>query len=329
MQTIEELFQAIRAFQESRAILTAVELDVFTAVAAEGETAAVARRIGADPRATGLLLDALAAMGLLTKKAGKYRNTDFAARALTAGADDDVRGAIGHFLSLWETWSTLTGAVRAGTSVADRPADPEQAAARTRAFIAAMHRFAGERAAALVDALGTTPVRKVLDLGGGSGANSIAIARAHGGAEAVILDLEPVTALAREYVADAGLSARIRTTAGDMLAAEYGSGYDLVVISQICHMFSPDENRLVFKKTADSLAPGGRIAIVDFVVDEERTSPRPGVVFALNMLVGTRAGSTYTQSEYARWLAEAGFVDPSEHPLHGQGPATLIVARRP
>jgi hypothetical protein len=111
-----------------------------------------------------------------------------------------------------------------------------------------------------------------------------------------------------------------------MLTADLGTGYDLAVISQICHMFSPGENRLLLRRTAAALVPGGRLALVDFVLDEDRTAPRPGVVFALNMLVATPAGSTYTEGEYEAWLAEAGFVEPAYFPL--QGPASLIVARR-
>ncbi len=147
----DPLQQTIRGFQESRAILTAIELDVFTAVNDGATAPVVARAIGADPRATGMLLNALAAMRLLDKRGETYSNTPMTARYLAAGGQDDSRAAVMHTVHLWDTWAQLTDAVLAGTA-ATHADSASQGVPWTEAFIAAMHKNAGGRAPAVVRA---------------------------------------------------------------------------------------------------------------------------------------------------------------------------------
>ena len=174
----DDLAQAIRGFQDSRAILTAIELDAFTAVAEGASAAQAAAKMGTDPRATEMLLNALAALGLLAKRDGAFHNTPVSARYFVAGSPDDARAATMHTAHLWHRWSTLTECVREGTAVARR--EPREADDRwTGPFIAAMHRNARERAPHVVRAVGTAGVRRMLDVGGGSGAYSIAFAQAN------------------------------------------------------------------------------------------------------------------------------------------------------
>jgi SAM-dependent methyltransferase len=197
----------------------------------------------------------------------------------------------------------------------------------TEAFIAAMHKNARLRAPMVVRAVGVEGVRRVLDLGGGSGAYSIAFAEAKSDLTAEVFDLASVVPIAQRHIAEAGLSARVKTRVGDLEDDTYGAGYDLLLLSAICHMNSPDENRVMFRKALAALAPGGRLVIQDFVLNADKTGPRTGALFALNMLVGTRAGSAYNEAEYVGWLGAVGFADARRVPL--PGPTDLVVARRP
>ncbi len=318
----DELTRMVRGYQESRILLTAIELDVFTAVGEGAPPEAVAKRCGTDRRATELLLNALVALGVLRLATHRYTNAPAAAQFLVAGSPDDARIALQHNLSLWNTWSSLTDAVRAGHTAlrADmRQRDDDW----TVPFIAAMHRGASVRAPLVVEALGAAPVRRMLDVGGGSGAYAIAFAQAHPDLTAVVLDLPTVLPIAESHVGAAGLSRRITTRAGDLRRDDLGRDFDLVFLSSICHMLGPDGNRDLLVRAARALAPEGRVVIQDFILEPDRTEPRQAVLFAINMLVGTEAGGTYTEEEYGSWLMAAGLTDVRRIRL--KGPADLMV----
>jgi (2Fe-2S) ferredoxin len=321
----DELMAQMRAFMESRIALTALELDLFSA-AGKGATAAdvaAARRL--DPSATERLLNALVAIGLMQKRGGVFRSAPVAARFLCAGSPDDARDALRHQLSLWRTWSTLTEAVRAGHAVSS-PEMPGRGDDWTVPFIAAMHRGAALRAPLMAQAVGAGGIRRMLDVGGGSAAYSIAFARVNSTLRAEVLDLPSVLPLADQHIAEAGLSGRVTTRAGDLRRDDLGSDFDLVLLSSICHMLGPDENRDLLRRTHLALSIGGRVVISDFLLDPDGTSPRHAALFAINMLVGTPSGSAYTEAEYASWLAGAGFTEIRY--VHLPGPADLMIGTK-
>jgi len=320
-----DLQDRIRAFQESRPILTALELDLFSALGEGAGAAAVAAKLKTHARATEMLLNALAALKLLDKQNGVFRNTAVSRRYFCEGSPDNARPALLHIAHLWPRWSTLTECVRAGTAVAlDRECAPDED--WTEAFIAAMHRNAAERAPEVVRAVGAAEVRRMLDVGGGSGAYSIAFAQANPALTADILDVAAVVPIAQRHIDKAGVAGRVTPRAGDLRTDPLGRGYDLVFVSAICHMLSPEENCDLLRRSHAALAPGGRIVLQDFILEADKTAPRWGALFALNMLVGTPAGSSYSAPEYADWLAGAGFREI----LHVRlpGPAGLMTGLR-
>jgi len=320
----DSINEAVRAFMPARAILTALELDLFTAVANGASSAHLANRLRSDPRATEMLLNVLVSLNYLEKQKSTYYNTPSSARFFVTGSPDNARPALLHTANLWHTWSTLTDAVNAGTAVAHRARTAEGVIA----FIAAMDRNANERAGAVVKAVTNahSGFRRMLDLGGGSAAYSIAFVRAHDGLHSEILDLPEVVPLTQEYIRKADLSDRISARAGDMLTAALGENFDLILISAICHMFSVKENRGLIQRAAQALAPGGFLVIQDFVLDAEKTAPSFAALFSLNMLVGTRAGASYSEPEYTTWLAEA-YLTNIRH-VRLPGPASLMLAQR-
>ncbi|MEJ2679476.1 MAG: methyltransferase [Gemmatimonadota bacterium] len=322
----DDLRQAINGFRKSRVLLTAIELDIFTAVGDGADAPTVATTLGTDSRATESLLNALAALDVLHKQGTTFTNAPVAKRYFVAGAEDDSRAAIMHTAHLWPRWSTLTDCVREGTSVTTRQSGRGDDA-WTRAFIAAMHKNASVRAPAVARAIGLDGVRRVLDIGGGSGAYSIAFARANDHLEAEILDVAAVVPIAQGHIEQAGLAGRVKTRVGSLHDDAYGTGYDLVLLSAICHMLGPDDNRAMLRKVFAALAPNGRVVIQDFIMDAHKTRPATGALFALNMLVGTRAGSTYSQDEYTAWLHDAGFGDVRLARM--PGPTDLVIGTRP
>jgi predicted O-methyltransferase YrrM len=272
-----------------------------------------------------MLLNALTAMGMLTKQGDTFRNAPVAARYFVKGSPDDAQAATMHTVHLWDRWSTLTDCVRAGTAVSHEEMR-ERGENWTQAFIAAMHRNAVERAAQVVQAVGTEGVERLLDVGGGSGAYSIAFARASAKLQAELLDLETVLPIAQSHIEKAGLASRIKTGAGDLRSGKLGEGYDLVFVSAICHMLSPEENLDLLKRCHTALAPQGRVVIQDFILEADKTAPKSAALFALNMLVGTQAGSSYSEEEYSSWLREAGFQDVRRVRL--AGPSGLMLGTR-
>jgi (2Fe-2S) ferredoxin/ubiquinone/menaquinone biosynthesis C-methylase UbiE len=316
----DELAQSIRGFQESRVILTALELDLFTAIGSGATATQVAAAAGTEARATEMLLHALASLDLVRKEGAVFHNSPVAARFLTAGSPDSARMAMLHTARLWHRWSGLTECVRTGTTTPD-----ERSMESTEAFIAAMHNNARQRAAQLAQAAAAGASR-MLDVGGGSGAYAIAFAQANSQLRAEVFDQPAVLAIAERHIREAGLQERIATRAGDLRTDEFGGGYDLVLISAICHMLGAEENRNLLARVFRALAPGGRVAIQDFLLRADKTGPRAAALFSLNMLGNTQGGASYSEDEYTAWLREAGFGEVQRVPL--AGPAGVLVGRR-
>jgi predicted O-methyltransferase YrrM len=312
----------IRGYQPSRCLLTALELDFFTAVGSGASATDVANRVGTNLRATEMLLNVLVSLRLLEKKDGVFLNTPRSARFLAEGSRDSARDGLMHIANLWPRWSALTDCVRTGQPAKKEPRDESA----VHAFIAAMDRNAREGTLAVLQAVGTENVRRILDLGGGSGAYAIAFAKAVPELQAEIMDLPEVVPLTKEYIRKLGLENRITVRSGDMLSDPLGQDYDLVLLSAICHMFSPEQNRALFRRAYDALSPNGRLVIRDFILEPDKTAPRFGALFSLNMLVGTQGGSSYSEPEYAAWLRDAGFTKVDRVRL--PGPSGLMVAEK-
>jgi (2Fe-2S) ferredoxin/predicted O-methyltransferase YrrM len=316
----DRLDQMIRGYWPSRCLLTALEFDIFTAIGEGGNAAQIGTKIHANARAVGTLLNALVALGVLSKSGEVYKNTPESARFFVQGSKDNHRNGLLHIANIWHRWSTLTDAVRSGTRV---PIGRDDTPEWTRDFIAGMQRNARDRAPLVVKALGMAGVHRILDLGGGSGAYSIAFAKASPEVRCEILDVPEVVPLTTEYVSQAGVSGQVSLRAGDMLHGDFGSGYDLIMLNAICHMFSPEQNRDIFLRARRALAPEGRLVVQDFILNPEKTGPQHAALFSLNMLVSTDLGASYSEAEYTEWMKAARFTEVSRIDLHG--PSSLIV----
>jgi len=318
------ILETLRGFMPSRALLTALELDVFTAIGPGATAPQLATKIHTGPRATEMLLNALVSLHLLAKKSDVFSNTPTSARFLSADSKDNARPGLLHNVNLWDSWSTLTDCLRQDHQVAVSPSGGRDESS-TRAFIAAMDRNAKERAAQVVSAAGNG-FQRMLDLGGGSAAYSIAFAHANPELSVEVIDQPSVVPLTREYIHAAELDTRITVRPGDMRSDELGHGYDLVLLSAIAHMFSPEENRNLLARIYRALSPNGKLVLQDFILDPDKTSPTFAALFSLNMLVNTPAGASYSESEYDSWMRATGFRETRRVRL--PGPANLMIATK-
>lgn len=306
--TAKELMERVRGFQPACIIIAAAELDVFTILSQTPlDARRAARRIGGDERATAILLDALAATGLLRKRQGRYRTPRAVADVLAERGGHCELGMARHLGNCLRGWAQLASVVRAGRPARRRPS-VRGAAEDTASFIRAMHERSGPIAAGLIKSLGRLRFSHVLDIGGASGTWTAAFLRSNPGAVATIFDLPGVIPMARRRMARDGLAGRVRMAPGDFYADPLPAGADLVWLSAIVHQNSREENRALFRKAFAALVPGGQILIRDVVMEDSRQRPAMGALFAVNMLVNTAGGGTYTFGELRDDLAAAGFA---------------------
>ncbi len=301
----EEIREIAYAFQESRVLLTAVELGIFSALDGHMMTAdEVSEKISTDTRATDRLMNALYGIGLLRKVKGKFYNTEPASNFLVEGKPGFM-GGLFHTNNLWDTWSNLTGSVEKGTSVSGDQNKKEKNN-WVEPFIAAMHYRGIKQAKLLAMMIDVSNVKRILDVGGGSGAFSMGFIKREPSIKATVLDLPHVIPITKKYVELAGLTGNFDFIEGNYLTKEFGNGYDLVLLSAIIHINSFEQNKMLIEKCVGALNQNGMVIINDFVMNEDRTEPYHGALFALNMLVGTECGDTYTETEIREWLEAAG-----------------------
>ncbi|HET7480894.1 MAG TPA: methyltransferase domain-containing protein [Rubrobacteraceae bacterium] len=277
----------------------------------------VAEELGMDARAVYVVLSALAELGLLDEEGG-FRLREEHRRTLL---DKEYSGYVGesviHRFELMQSWGRLPEVLRSGEPVEDRTL-PDFGGTAT--FIQAMRRGARPGAEAVArTVLPRLPEgARILDVGGGPGTNAEAFAR--GGARVTVFDRPEVIGQMRDILGRAG----IETAAGDMNESLPEGPFDAIYFGNTSHMYGPDENRALFARMRGSLAPGGLLVIREYL----RGMSEDAALFAVNMLVLTARGGTYTSAEYEEWLRAAGFEEVEILPVPGRG-THFVLARSP
>jgi len=325
---VDGVLGLIRGFQPACVLAAAADLDVFTALGDSPATAAVlAARIDADPRAAEVLLDALAALGLLTKQGDRFAVPSDVAELLTEGSATSILPGVRHQANCLRRWAQLARVVQTGRP-AERTSSVRGEEADCESFIGAMDNFSQIVAPQVVGRLAPLRFQRLLDIGGASGTWTIAFLLAAPDATAVLFDLPEVVPLARERLTRAGQADRVTLVAGDYNIDPMPGGADLVWLSAIAHQNSHQQNRALYAKIYAALAPEGALVIRDVVMDASRTGPLAGALFAVNMLTGTESGGTFTFDEFREDLESAGFRDV-QLLYHDEGMNSLIRARKP
>jgi len=305
---LQDVLSLSRSFMECRVFLSAAELNLFTLLTpAPLPAREVASRIGADSRGLTIILDALSAMGLLDKRGEVYQCSPSASLFLSADAVDSILPMVLHMAGLWRRWSSLTSIVR-GAKVSDQITASFRDIDELRAFIGAMDVIAKPLAPRIVANVAPGLSRTLLDVGGASGTYAIAFLQAVPHMKATLFDKPEVIEIARQRLGKAGVLDRVTLTPGDFYRDQLPAGHDLAFISAIIHQNSPDQNVSLFRNVFGSLDRGGRVVIRDHVMEPDRTRPKEGALFAVNMLVSTAGGRTYTYDEIKACLEQAGFI---------------------
>jgi ubiquinone/menaquinone biosynthesis C-methylase UbiE len=307
----------------------AVQLNVFSQIAAGNGTAAeVARAAQATERGTRMLLDSLVALELLTKAEGRYDLAPLAAEFLVRGRPNYVAGVleIDHELA---SWGGLVESIRSGKpqQSVNQQAEAERFFQVLVRSLHVVHREQGRRLAEALGAGRTPRGLRVLDLGCGSSVWGIAFAEADSRTRVTAQDFPGLLTLTREYAQRHGVEKQYDYLPGELSEVDCGENrFDLAILGHIVHAEGERSSRALFRRVHRALKPGGRVVILDMVPNDERTGPPFPLFFALNMLVLTSEGDTYTLAEYTRWLNEAGFARVETVDIGTHSPA--IVAAR-
>ncbi len=315
------------SFWEASALHAAVKLDVFSAIEEGARTAAeTAASIGADPRATGMLLNALTAMELLHKRAGRYENTEESRRFLVSASPEYVGFIIGHHHHLVAGWHRLDEAVRSGRPVRGSGSfeDPQV----RHNFLMGMFNLASLLAPQVARRIDLTGRHRLLDLGGGPGTYAVHFCRQNKSLEAVVYDRPETRPIAQQIIARFGLGDRIAFQAGDYLADTLPDAFDVVWVSHILHAESPENCAELMAKIHAALKPGGSVLIHDFLLAESMDGPLFPALFSLNMLQGTEAGQAYSRGQVESMLKTAGFTNLAAVAIDSPNDSGIVTATK-
>ena len=327
-QERKKLQELARSYRQSQILLTCVELGVFEALSGRATAAAeLAAALGADLRGLELLLNTATALGWLEKRDGRFSNSALAENHLTSSG-------MGRSLRLesafYRRWGHLAESVRTGKRPEENRRD-EQPDDWVKTFIHALYTASRPIAPAVTEALvlpENCPLR-VLDVGGGHGGYSLALAQKYPLLRATVFELPRVVPVAREIIAQAGLSERVTVQEGDFQQEGLGSGYDVALVFGVLNGEPPEERPALIRKVFEALNPGGLIVLRDAVLDPDRAGPPEAAIFALQMLLATESGGLDTSADWEAWLLSAGFKPPKRLALPEWVGSFLTVAVKP
>ncbi|MCU0303674.1 MAG: hypothetical protein MUC56_06425 [Thermoanaerobaculales bacterium] len=299
---LDQLQRLLWSFAAQRVITVAGRTGILDALADRAATAdELAAVLGLDPLATGKVVRALCAQGLAAAVGERYR--------LTAGLEPyfgrdgaGFRAFLDHSHTMYEAWGANLEPWLRGEGWAS----PERTPERTRRFGAAMRAMGSQIARRVASALDLEGVQTMLDVGGGWGQYSRAICEAAPGVRATVLDIPQVAEAAPASVAGTELEHRVSWVGGDYLETDYGSGWDLVLLANILHQELAPEAAEIVRRAAAATAPSGRVAVVDFAIDDAKREHWFGTLFAINM---RSFGDTWSEPELRSWMEAAGLAD--------------------
>jgi SAM-dependent methyltransferase len=332
------LMQLATSFWAFKTLAGAVELDLFTHLSRAGPStsAEIGDTLGLPERPALLLTAACASLGLLEKAdAERYRNTPLAEEFLVAGKPYWFGGFVRYCdVREYPAWGRVVEALRGDRPLTWEPGpgvglfdaeDPQMMGM----FWGAMHSLSSFSARDFAAAFDLSDRTALLDVGGGSGAYPIELAKANPGLRAAVFDLPHVCEIAAERIAEAGLSERIATVPGDFLSGEpLPTGYDAILLSMILHDWDEPTGRRLLADCFEALEPGGIVIVCELLLDDDRSGPASAALMGMNMLVETEGGQNYTGAQYADWLVGAGFEPPRVIPLATAGANAALIATR-
>ncbi|MCD6385433.1 methyltransferase domain-containing protein [Candidatus Sumerlaeota bacterium] len=314
-------------FKSSLVLLVANYLGIFEALGREPMTsAALARRLKLNKEATELLLNALAGEGWLRKRKDRFSTPRAIRRYLCKDGSQYIGDILRHNYHLINSWIRLELIVREGRRRHTPKANTKEPQI-VDAFIRGMANVSRMEIADVLKVVDPRNYKRMIDLGGGPGIAAIEFCRRNPQLSAVVFDYPAVLPIAQEEIEKARLSKRISTVAGDFMEDIPLRGFDLVYLSNIIHAYSLKQNTLIFRRCYKTLVAGGTIAVKDFFLNPDKTTPAGNSLFAINMLVNTPGGRTFTADEIKSALKSTGFKNPRFTWLNPR--SALLLAKKP
>jgi hypothetical protein len=330
--TPERIFNTLNAHQQTAALKAAIELDVFTAID-EGcqEAKQIAEKVKASERGVRILCDFLAIHGFLDKKEGRYTLASDGAVFLSRRSPaymGTIIGFLGNERNL-ETFARLTEAVRCGGTALDKGDHRKPEENFWVAFARSMAPITIPNASFIANLVGAQEGKpcRVLDIAAGHGMYGITIAKQNPKAEITALDWPAVLEVAKENSQKAGVGERYTIRPGSAFEAELGTGYDLVLLTNIFHHFDQETCVELMRRVHEALKSSGKAVTLEFVPNQDRISPPTAAAFSLIMLAGTDGGDAYTFEEYEKMFASAGFSRTSLHPVP-EAPQQVLISEK-
>jgi hypothetical protein len=328
----QRIFQLAFGYSAPLMLETAVEHKIFDVLEQGPKTTdEVAKATNTSPRGARILLNGLVAIEMVTKeKSGKFALTPESSTFLVSGKPSYFGGMIRHTgKQLLPKWMQLTQIVKTGKPAMAVNQEGDGSAFFAE-FVESIFPNSYPAASALAEHLNVAAANKpvkVLDLAAGSGVWGIALAQKSPQVHVTAVDWPSVLPVTKKVAARFNVADRFTFSAGDLDSADFGSGQNIATLGHILHSEGEKRSRTLLKKTFAALAPGGTIAIAEMLPDDDRNGPAHALIFAVNMLVNTDDGDTYTFPEISGWLKEAGFINPRK--LETPGPSPLILATKP
>ena len=322
------VFEMANAFQKTAALKAAIELNLFTAIAKGAKTISdIAKATGASERGTKALCDYMVVQQLLTKTNREYALAP-TAQVFLNRESPAYMGSITNFLNgptLMQRFANLTETVRSGVPKEDMVKPDNEVWVE---FARSMTPFATMMAEEMATQLHADEGKawKVLDIAAGHGIYGITVAKRNPNANITAVDWKAVLKVAKENAEKAGVGNRYQIIEGDAFEVPFGDGYDVVLVTNFLHHFSADQNVQFLKKVKAALKPGGKVAIIEFVPNEDRVTPPMAAMFSIIMLAGTEKGDAYTFSQLREMLEKAGFKGMEKIDLVPT-PQSLVVAK--
>ena len=317
MPSADLFFETAFAYQRSAALKTAIDLDLFTAIGdAPSSVDQLATRCKAAPRGIRILCHYLTTLGFLDKRGEAFGLTPVSAAYLSKGSPAYLGGTL-EFLSSGEVvrnFDHLTDTTRRGTIPPSANNTVSEENPMWVTFAQAMLPMMMPNALAIADTLNPTGKMRVLDIAAGHGIFGIVLAQRNLEAEIVAVDWPSVLEVATANATRFGVRERYRTLAGDAFGVDFGTGFDVALITNFLHHFDVPTNVEFLRKVAAALKPGGRAVILEFAPNADKVSPAFAAQFGLTMLAGTPGGDAYSLEELEHMLTGAGFSRVSTHP---------------
>jgi SAM-dependent methyltransferase len=318
------LLETSGAYWMGGTLQAGVKLGVFSILGDDALAACdFSERFGWSPRGVPMLLDALAAMGLLVKTGNRYANTPEARRLLCKDSPAYLGHILLHHHNLVESWAHLDEAVLTGRPVRERSSHLPDEGAR-ESFLMGMFNLASLMAPRLVPEVDLEGRRRLLDLGGGPGTYAIHFCLANPRLEAVVFDLPTSEPFALKTIAGFGLEGRVTFQQGDFIEDRAAGRFDAAWLSHVLHGEGPENCEKMLRNATSVLVPGGLLLIHEFVLDDSMDAPLKPALFSLNMLVGTDEGRAYSEGQLRLLMEEAGAGDIRRLPFRSPNDSSIL-----